>query len=496
MKKIYLLFVFITGILFFPLTTKAASFSVSASSYNVPIGSTVTVYVKGTDLTGRIDASSDNNKIFSIDGNSFGWIESNTISFKFKAKSAGNVKITLTPYEGIANSKGQIVKDLTAKSIIIKSYVPRALSDDNYLSSLSVDGVDLVPSFDKDTTNYIVDLEPGTTSIKVDATKANKYASVSGTGDISVKEGNNDISVIVTAENGSKRAYKITAVVKEYAPINVNIGGSDFTVVRKSKELTKPQFYTETTVKIGEDVIPGFYNEKTGYTLVGLKDVTGSIKLYKYNNGGYEKYTSLEFNQMNLIVLDAPEASIPKDFIKDTITINNEVIDSYKNTELGITLIYGKSIITGENNFYEYENTDFTIQKFNNNAYDKLNEKIMLYSYVIVGLSGLILFILICLIISKIINKTRLKRRKSEIEKTLNIDINRINDEITKDKTENSNINKKEQRKKLKEERRLKKEQEKQKKLREKQLAKELKKQKNNKKNLVVEEKEDNMFKL
>lgn len=495
MKKIYLLFTFIMGILFFPLTIEAASFSVSASSYNVPVGSTVTVYVKGTDLTGRINASSSNKNIFSINGESYKWVESNTISFKYTAKSAGSVTITLSPQQGIANSKGEIVS-LSSKTIILKSYVPRALSDDNYLSSLSVDGVDLVPSFDKDTTNYIVDLEPGTTSIKVDATKANKYASVSGTGEYSVKEGSNDINVIVTAENGSKKTYKITAVVKEYAPINVNIGGSDFTVVRKSKELTKPQFYTETTVQIGEDTIPAFYNEKTGYTLVGLKDVTGAVTLYKYNNGSYEKYTSLEFNQMNLIMLDAPELLLPKGFIKDTLTINNEIIDCYRNTELGITLIYGKSIITGENNFYEYENTDFTIQKFNNNAYDKLNEKIMLYSYVIVGLSGLILFILICLIISKIINKVRLKRRKSEIEKTLNIDINKINNQIKKDKIEKSNLNKKEQRKKLKEEKRLKKEENRKNRIKEKELSKELKKQKKNKNNSIVEEATDNMFKL
>ncbi|MBE6151810.1 MAG: cadherin-like beta sandwich domain-containing protein [Firmicutes bacterium] len=483
MKKISMLFIFCIGLLFLPLSIKAASFSVSASSYNVPVGSTVTVYVKGSDLTGRVDVSSSNNSIFS--GGGYKWIENDTVSFKFTAKTAGSVTITVAPAKGTANSSGQIV-NLSSKTIILKSYIPRALSSDNYLSSLSVDGVELVPSFDKDTTGYIVDLEPGTTSINVDATKANKYASVSGTGKISVKEGSNEINVVVTAENGAKKTYTITAVVKEYAPINVTLGNRDFTVVRKKEELIKPEYYNDTTIKIGEDYVPGFYNERTGYYLIGLKDVTGSVELYSYNatKKTYSSYTSLEFNKMNLIILEVDESKLPKGFEKDSITLNKKVITCYKNYELGITLIYGKSIITGEENFYAYENTDLTIQKFNNDAYDKLNEKIQLYSYMIVGLGSLILLILICLIISKIVKKVKLKNKKSEIEKTMNIDINKIKKEAKKDK--NLEKLKKQQEKELKKA-------EKEKKKLEAKIEKQNKKRDKKQKN---KEKDDNMFYL
>lgn len=429
--KFNILLVFILSLLIFPSTAEAGTFSVYSNSYNVSVGSTITVSVTGTDLAGKFSITSSDSSIFSGGGNV--WVDKDTQSVKFTAKSAGSVVITVKPVD-VADYSGN--KITTSKTIIVKSYVPRALSSDNYLSSLSIDGIELVPSFDKDTTSYIVDLEPGTTSITINAEKANKYASVSGAGIVEVKEGSNDIDIVVTAENGSKKTYRITAVVKEFNPIHVTLNGSDFTVVRKSTELIKPDFYEETLVQIGEDRVPGFYSEKMGYTLVGLKDVTGDVKLYIYkqSTNSYESYISLEFNKMNLIILEADENNIPKGFVKDTITINNENVTCYKNSKLGITLIYGKSIITGEANFYEYENTDFTIQKFNIGAYDKLNEKITIYSYVIISLGSLVLFILICLIISKITSKNKLKHKKNEIEKTMNIDIKKIQKEVKKDK--------------------------------------------------------------
>lgn len=478
--KFYLLFSLMFVFMLLPSAVKASSFSISASSYNVAVGSKVTIYIKGSDVTGRFNISSSDNNIFT--GGDSKWIENDTVTVTFTAKKAGRVNIIVTPATGISNTNGEIIQ-LSSKSIQLNSYIPRALSSDNYLSNLSVDGLDLVPSFDKDTTNYIIDLEPGTTSINVNAEKANRYASVSGTGIIEVKEGSNDIDIVVTAENGSKKIYRITAVVKEFDPIKVTIDGSDFTVVRKSSELVKPDYYQETLVKIGEDTIPGFYSEKTGYTLIGLKDVTGSVKLYVYNNG-YEPYVSLEFNRMNLIVLESDVNKLPQGFVKDTITINNENIICYKNSELGVTLLYGKSIITGETSFYEFENTDFTIQKFNISAYDKLNEKITLYSCVIIGLGGITLLILFSLIVSIISNKRKLKSKKNEIEKTMNIDINRIQKEAKKDK--------KIDKLRKQQEKELKKAEHEKKKLEEKMKNKQLKEEKKVK-NI---QKDDNMFYL
>lgn len=451
-RKLLIILSFIACLFIVPNTIKAASFSASASSYNVTVGSKVTVYISSSDLTGRFDVSSSNSNVLSGGGKV--WVEKNRQSVTFTAKSAGSVKINITPTNVSDNNGKQFT---SGKSLIITASVPRALETNNYLSSLSVDGVELIPSFNKDTTSYIVDLEPGTTSIKVNAEKENKYASISGTGNIAVVEGSNEVKVIVTAENGSKRTYTITANVKEYDPINVTINGSDYTVVRKKSELTTPNGYEETLVEINGNQIPAFKNDTLGYTLVGLKDVTGKVKLFIYDSGEYKPYISLSFNKLDLVILDE-DVKAPKGFVKDTITIGDETVTCYKNNELGITIIYGKSITTGEANFYTFENTDMTIQKFNYDMYKKMLDKFDLYTYIIIGEAGLVLFILFVVLISSIARKKKLTKKKEEIEKTMKLNPNDINNQVKE--LEEKNLSKKELKKLKKEQQKEKERQE------------------------------------
>ena len=440
---------FILVIMPFGSRVKAAgSFSVSANSYQVSVGNTVTIYVKANQAYGKFSiSSSDSSKLAYVSGDET-WFDypgeiNGTKVYKFVAKTAGSVKINVTPTKLYSSTDDQLIKD--SKSIIINTYIPRALETNNYLSSLSVGEAELAPSFDKDTDNYIVDLEPGTTSIKINAEKANKYASISGAGEVNVVEGNNDINIVVTAENGSKRTYHITAVVKEYNPINVTVEGSDYTVVRKKDELSNPDNYEETTVTIGDDIIPAFYNSVVGYTLIGLKDVTGNVKLFIYDNGDYKNYLSLSFKKMDIVVLETDKT--PRGFKKDTITLDNQTITCYKNDELGIVLIYGKSLSTGEESFYSFENSDLTIQKFNIAAYNEINKKIDLYTYIIIGLGALNLLILLCLITSSIRNKKKLKHKKDELEKTISIDTKEINNKLGKKDKKKSAKEEKEKRK-------------------------------------------------
>ena len=450
--KLLIILSFIFCLFIVPNTIKAASFSTSASSYNVTVGSKVTVYISSSDLTGRFDVSSSNSNVFSGGGKV--WVEKNRQTVTFTAKSAGSVKINITPTNVSDNSGKQFS---IAKSIILTAYVPRALETNNYLSSLSVDGTELIPSFNKDTTSYIVDLEPGTTSIKVNAEKENKYASISGTGDIEVVEGSNEINVVVTAENGSKRTYTITANVKEYDPINITIDGSDYTVVRKKAELTKPDNYEETSVDINGNQVPAFKNDTLGYTLVGLKDVTGKVKLFIYDNGAYKPYIFLSFNKLDLVILDE-DVKAPKGFVKDTITIGDETVTCYKNNDLGITIIYGKSITTGAANFYTFENTDMTIQRFNYDMYKKMLDKFELYSYIIIGEAGLILFILFIVLVSSVVRKKKLTKKKEEIEKTMKLNPNDISNQSKE--LEEKNLSKKELKKLKKEQQKEKEKQE------------------------------------
>lgn len=80
----------------------------------------------------------------------------------------------------------------------------------NYLESLTIDEGSLI--FDKNTLNYEVEVEQGVTTVHINATAESDKATVTGTGSQSLSGSSTTLSVVVTAENGSKRTYKIVVV--------------------------------------------------------------------------------------------------------------------------------------------------------------------------------------------------------------------------------------------------------------------------------------------
>jgi hypothetical protein len=72
-----------------------------------------------------------------------------------------------------------------------------------YLSGITVSAGALDPAFNKDSTEYMVVVPPGTTSDTVTATKAHPLATVAGDGPIDVSSGTGTAIIVVTAEDGS-----------------------------------------------------------------------------------------------------------------------------------------------------------------------------------------------------------------------------------------------------------------------------------------------------
>ncbi len=98
----------------------------------------------------------------------------------------------------------------------------------NLLSSLTVHGFNLTPAFNKYTENYSLVVPNSVSSITIGAKPILSSASVSGTGRVSLKVGDNIIKVVCTAQNGSKRTYTIH-VARSAAANNVDSGEVKFT---------------------------------------------------------------------------------------------------------------------------------------------------------------------------------------------------------------------------------------------------------------------------
>lgn len=81
-------------------------------------------------------------------------------------------------------------------------------SPNNWLSTLKVGNYDI--NFDAGkTSGYSLEVGGAVSSVNISATTVNAKAKVEGVGTVALKEGNNTINVVVTAENGDKRTYTV-----------------------------------------------------------------------------------------------------------------------------------------------------------------------------------------------------------------------------------------------------------------------------------------------
>ncbi len=90
-------------------------------------------------------------------------------------------------------------------------------SSNNYLSSLEVEGYRLLPEFDKQTQEYTLNSEVKEDSITIKAIADDERATVTGTGNIKLQTGENNLRVDVSAENGTVRTYfvKVTRKIED-----------------------------------------------------------------------------------------------------------------------------------------------------------------------------------------------------------------------------------------------------------------------------------------
>ena len=121
------------------------------------------------------------------------------------ATIAGTGKKTLN----VGNNAINVV--VTSQSGATKTYTVTVhrKSNDATLSSLSVTGYTLTPTFTSSTTNYALTVPSSVSNITVNATKNHSAASVSGTGTKTLAAGLNAIKIKVTAEDGNTKEYVI-----------------------------------------------------------------------------------------------------------------------------------------------------------------------------------------------------------------------------------------------------------------------------------------------
>ena len=94
-------------------------------------------------------------------------------------------------------------------------------NSNNYLRDLTINGT-TIEGFNYLKEEYTINVSPLIASVEIAASKASGKSSVQGTGPFEVKNSTQTKEIIVTAENGNKKIYKITITKDTSIPISIS----------------------------------------------------------------------------------------------------------------------------------------------------------------------------------------------------------------------------------------------------------------------------------
>ena len=303
------LFIFLTLILIFPLHifASSASINVSSSVSKVVVGKTfnVTVKISSSEVLGSwewtIDYDKRKFKLLSgqqtVADYGNGSKKTSSYTYSFKAIASGSGNISVKSYGGYTwnENKLNISKNTKTIKVITQSELEASYSKNNDLSHLEIKGYKIEPDFDKNVTEYKVQVDANTEEIEIDARKDDSRAIINGEGKKNVTEGENKFEITITAENGSTKTYTVIVNVTDPNPIEININDQKYVVVKRESNLEAPANYESKEIQINDTSVPALYNELNDITLVGLKDSEGNINLYIYDEkeNKYTRYSEV-----------------------------------------------------------------------------------------------------------------------------------------------------------------------------------------------------------
>lgn len=383
----------------------AANISVSVDKSNVKVGDTVTVTLSITSgygaqgilqkSSGVLGGSSD--ELFTI-GAGVG----DEQKFSYKATSVGTCTFSIqeplgdttdvyggTPSIGVgsatvtvtsasSNNDSNSNKDNKDNSGSNKE----KKSSNASLGSLVISAGTLSPEFSAATKDYTATVDYSCSSLAVTANPADSKASVTSvTGNDSLEVGENTVSIVVTAEDGSTSTYNIVVTRRtEDDPENADkqdnwkkfdINGTEWTMVNDIPEDVVPEGFEHS-----KTVIDGLeYNTLHGtfgdITLVYLQSESGN-GLFVYDVAQNAAYEFVRINsESHFIVVLLPKVDdVPEGYNEVSLSIEGKGVATAYQTKAEKTddqtkdfyLVYAIND-NGESGWYTYDSVDGTYMR-------------------------------------------------------------------------------------------------------------------------------------
>ena len=338
-RKVIILIIILMIII--PLNTKASSVSVTLDcptsvTANTEVTCTVSASPSGSNLAGiqfNYSFTNATYKSFTV-GN--GWStysnSANGVSLGINEVSGsvnvGTLKvgvgtsaatISLTNVQGTNNNYDTLNGSNVTKTINIKS-------NNNNLSSLSITGGTLNPSFNAGTTSYNVSTESGSVTVS-GTTEDNNATIIEGLGNHNLNYGNNTINVTVKSETGQTKTYTIVVNRVDNRSENTNL---------------------KTLTVDNGSLSPSFNKDTTSYT---VSTESASIKVSGTTEDGKSTINGVGTHNLNY----------------GNNTINIEVT-SEKGTKKTYTIVANRKDTRNSNNNLKSLSVDKGSLKFNKNT--------------------------------------------------------------------------------------------------------------------------------
>lgn len=410
----------------------SASISVSSSTSKIVVGNSFTVTYKISSSTAlgswRFTPSYDSSKFKLVSGDSSvvdyaknSSTKSKSYTYKFKAIGTGSGTIGIRVAEAYSYSESSLNVSKGSKSIkvISQSEYQSSLSKNNNLSTLSVNGFTLSPTFSSNVTDYKVSVPSNTTNVKITAKAQDSKSDISGTGSFNVAEGENKFTIVVTAQNGSVKKYNVIINVIDPNPIKITIDGEEYVVVKRESNLESPEHYEKKEIKINEQTVPGFYNESNNFTLVGLKNSESDTELFIYDesNNTYSLYKEATLDKIKIYPLKMDKEIT--NYSKSTVNIDEIEFEALKMNNSDYYVIHAKNLDDGKIDYYIYDSKNNSIIRYTDENTLPLLKEINKYKKITLILTIETIFIILMLI-GILINKVHKdKKRKLKKEKML-----------------------------------------------------------------------------
>jgi len=319
-KKILSMIIFVFGIMLLTRGVYAASASIKANKTSVTVGTKVTITVKVNAAAWNLHVSGSASG--SIVGfNSDAENQSTTKTYTITPKKAGTYTVYLSG--DITDENSDTATNINKSVTITAKAKPTTTTTNNNTTTndskntttnnnnttttkkssnaniskltLSVEGL----SFKSSQTTYSIKVGEDVDKISVGITLAHSKATYTISGNKNLKAGNNVIKIVVTAEDGTKKTYKIN-VNKEG---NVEESSSELSNLIIEDMAFEKEFVSTETEYVGSkmkyteslNILPFTVSEKATFEIIGNENLKIGENTIVIKVTSYDKTSTTEY---------------------------------------------------------------------------------------------------------------------------------------------------------------------------------------------------------